>query len=61
MSPLAHTIEALAGARAACYPAVLVRNLHPIASSVQRAPRALGFGFFWGWYFADGAKEAAPA
>jgi hypothetical protein len=39
-----------------------MRNLHPAESRAERAPRATAFAFFFfGWYFADGAKEAAPA
>jgi hypothetical protein len=35
-------------------------HLHP-ATRATHIPCALGLASFWGWYFADGAKEAAPA
>jgi hypothetical protein len=38
-----------------------MRNLRPAASRAARALRAVRLAFFGGWYFADGAKEAAPA
>jgi hypothetical protein len=35
---------------------------HDAANSrTEPAAPALGFAFFGSWYFADGAKEAAPA
>jgi len=42
----------------ACYHGLRMRSLHPTPS---RAERTAGFASFAGWYFADGAKEAAPA
>jgi hypothetical protein len=36
-------------------------NLHPAERRAERAPHAAALAFFFGWYFADGAKEAAPA
>ncbi len=36
-------------------------NLQFAPDRAERATREFGFVFFGGWYFADGAKEAAPA
>ncbi len=53
------------GALAGCAGCVLFRsgmsNLQFASDEAERAVRGLGFVFFGGWYFADGAKEAAPA
>jgi len=38
-----------------------MRDLHPAANRAERAHGASAFVFFGWWYFADGAKEAAPA
>jgi hypothetical protein len=37
-----------------------MRDLH-LTRRAEPAARAVGRSFFGWWYFADGAKEAAPA
>jgi len=38
-----------------------MRNLRPAAARSGLGVRARGFAGFVCWYFAEGAKEAAPA